>query len=273
LRIRGHGANRLARAYPQAHHCGNSRVRVLEPLTEACGTTEHQRVRSSIHGVTAPGRRTRERLLDVAEQLFGERGIDAVSLREIRLAAGARNAAAVQFHFENRTGLLQALTERHMPGIAGIQRDLYERLLEDNRENDARSLIEVLVRPAAVYLLRGPSERAWVKMMSDLMQRPDLRITQMVSEAPEIAQKVGAALYLQLCESMSPAIAQQRIVTLVQMSLYLCADRARVEDDHRATRMHLEGPVFVENLVDMVYGALFAAWTPPNEARKQPDRD
>jgi AcrR family transcriptional regulator len=125
--------------------------------------------------VTARGEQTREHLLDVAETLFGERGVAGVSLREIRLASGARNTAAVQFHFGSREGLLKALTERHMPGIAGIQRALYDEVIESGREADARSLVEVLVRPAAEYLTRGPSERAWVKIMADLGQAPELR--------------------------------------------------------------------------------------------------
>jgi AcrR family transcriptional regulator len=213
--------------------------------------------------MTAPGRRTRERLLDVAEQLFGERGIDAVSLREIRLAAGARNAAAVQFHFENRAGLLQAITERHMPEITTIQQGLYDATIAAGRENDSRSLVEVLVRPAAVYLLRGSSERAWVKIMSDLLQRPDLQVGQIVSSAPEIATKVGTTLYNQLAERMPDAIAAERLVTLAQTSLHMCADRSRLEDDETRSRPHLPGPVFVENLVDMVCGALFAPTTAP----------
>ena len=212
--------------------------------------------------VTAPGRRTRERLLDVAEQLFGERGVDAVSLREIRLAAGARNAAAVQFHFENRQGLMQALIDRHMPAITAIQRELFDATIAEGRGDDTRSLVAVLVRPAAIYLLRGPSERAWVKIMSDLLQRPDLHVQQMISSAPEIATKVGTALYEQLTERMPPEIAQERIVTLAQTSLHLCADRSRVEDDPSGTRVHLPGPRFVENLVDMVCGALLAPSTP-----------
>jgi AcrR family transcriptional regulator len=214
--------------------------------------------------VTAPGRRTRERLLDVAEQLFGERGVDAVSLREIRLAAGARNAAAVQFHFENRAGLMQAIVDRHLPAIAAIQRELFDAMLTEGRGEDARSLVAVLVRPAAIYLLRGSSERAWVKIMSDLLQRPDLHVQEMISSAPEIATKTGTALYEQLAARMPAEIAQERIVTLAQTSLHLCADRARVEDDPTGTRVHVPGPMFVENLVDMVCGALFAPHTAPS---------
>jgi AcrR family transcriptional regulator len=56
---------------------------------------------------------TRERLLDVGERLFGERGFAAVSVREITSAAGA-NVAAVNYHFSNKDGLLQAVFERRM---------------------------------------------------------------------------------------------------------------------------------------------------------------
>lgn len=59
--------------------------------------------------MTARGDQTRNHLLDVAEQLFGERGVNAVSLREIRIEAGARNTAAIQFHFGDREGLIRAL--------------------------------------------------------------------------------------------------------------------------------------------------------------------
>src|SRR5690348_10081248 len=56
--------------------------------------------------MTERGDRTREHLLDVAERLYGERGVASVSMREIRVASGARNTAALQFHFGDRDGLI-----------------------------------------------------------------------------------------------------------------------------------------------------------------------
>jgi AcrR family transcriptional regulator len=213
--------------------------------------------------VTVRGEKTREHLLDVAETLFGERGVNGVSLREIRLASGARNTAAVQFHFGSREGLLKALTERHMPGIAALQLALYDDVIETGREDDARSLVEVLVRPAAEYLTRGPSERAWVKIMADLGQAPELRLNQMVASAPPAAQKAGRVLYEQLVVLLPPALARERIVALAQISVHMCADRARLEDSPQDSRTHVPGDVFVENLVDMVTGALFAPLSAP----------
>src|SRR4051794_28452532 len=102
--------------------------------------------------MTARGDETRNHLLDTAERLFGERGVKGVSLREIRLTAGARNTAAIQFHFGDREGLLQALYARHMPRLAEHQQALYDALIASGREDDPRSLVEVLVRPSADYL-------------------------------------------------------------------------------------------------------------------------
>lgn len=212
--------------------------------------------------MTVRGQKTREHLLDTAERLFGERGVAGVSLREIRIAAGARNTAAVQFHFGNREGLYAALTKRHMPGIAALQEEFYDDMVQRGLEADPRALVEVLVRPAADYLTRGPSERAWVKIMADLAQAPSLRLKLMVVVAPPAAQKVGAVLYEQLTREIPAELARERVVAMAQIAVHMCADRARLEDEPDNSRRHVTGAVFVENLVDMVTGALLAPRRP-----------
>jgi AcrR family transcriptional regulator len=52
---------------------------------------------------------TKIRLLMTAERLFGTRGIDAVSLREIASEADAANTHAVQYHFGSKDGLMSAI--------------------------------------------------------------------------------------------------------------------------------------------------------------------
>jgi AcrR family transcriptional regulator len=53
----------------------------------------------------APGARA---LILTAERLFGEHGLNGVSLRQILAAAGQANSSAVQHHFGSRTGLIAA---------------------------------------------------------------------------------------------------------------------------------------------------------------------
>ena len=65
--------------------------------------------------VNSPTTSTRDRLLDVAERLFAERGVDATSLRAITTEAEA-NLASVNYHFGSKDGLfLEILARRTAP--------------------------------------------------------------------------------------------------------------------------------------------------------------
>jgi len=55
----------------------------------------------------ARGEATRELILVTAERLFAERGIAAVPLRDIGIAAGQKNNVAVQYHFGDRETLVR----------------------------------------------------------------------------------------------------------------------------------------------------------------------
>src|SRR5439155_5960126 len=58
-----------------------------------------------------------EQMILAAERLFAERGIGAVSLREIGSAAGQRNNGAAQYHFGTKRGLVDAIVEYRMQPI------------------------------------------------------------------------------------------------------------------------------------------------------------
>jgi AcrR family transcriptional regulator len=228
--------------------------------------------------MTTRGEQTRQHLLDVAEELFGARGFHAVSLREIRIASGARNTAAMQFHFGDRNGLVEALMARHMPRIAELQLGLFDRMVAEHRADDSRSLVEVLVRPAAEYLTWGAGGRAWVKIMAELSALPDLRANEMLSIAPAPAVEVGGTLFGQLCDHMPRTLAARRMVVLAQSAVQMCADRARIADadtgeDTGIMRQALPMAAFTENLIDITQGALFAPVSPETaRALVEPDR-
>jgi AcrR family transcriptional regulator len=64
----------------------------------------------------APASATKDRLLDTAEKLFAESGIDAISLRTITAEAGV-NLAAVNYHFQSKDALAMAVVERRFAPI------------------------------------------------------------------------------------------------------------------------------------------------------------
>ncbi len=67
--------------------------------------------------VDARGKSTRTRILDSAEYLFSENGVNGASLRTVVAHAGV-NTAAVHYHFGSKNGLLEAVFARRIVPIA-----------------------------------------------------------------------------------------------------------------------------------------------------------
>src|ERR1700760_3855813 len=58
----------------------------------------------------ARGEETRRRIIEVALRLFGERGYEGASTRDIATAAGV-NAPALRYYFDNKEGVYRACAE------------------------------------------------------------------------------------------------------------------------------------------------------------------
>ncbi|HET7721128.1 MAG TPA: helix-turn-helix domain-containing protein, partial [Acidimicrobiales bacterium] len=116
---------------------------------------------------------TPDRLLRAAERLFAERGVDAVSLREITRESGARNAIALQYHFTDRAGVVAAIAAKHEPGIEAARRALLD---EYEAGPDAgvelRPLAAALVRPLAAKLSDPDGGPEYLRIQADLLSRP-----------------------------------------------------------------------------------------------------
>src|SRR3546814_1202121 len=68
------------------------------------------------------------RILQAAEDCFGEHGIDAVSLRQIAIAAGQGNTATGQYHFGFKEGLLEEIINHRLPEMDQRKKTMSETL-------------------------------------------------------------------------------------------------------------------------------------------------
>src|SRR5688572_22207197 len=91
----------------------------------------------------ARGDAARAALVESAERLFAERGIEGVSLRDVSKAAGQRNNSAAQYHFDDRHGLVAAVYEHRMRRV-DARRHAFLAALD---ELDVRGLVEATVIP------------------------------------------------------------------------------------------------------------------------------
>ena len=70
---------------------------------------------------------TKERILDVAERLFAERGFPSTSLRDIT-AEAAVSLASVNYHFGSKEALLAALLDRRFRPMNDLRLERLDRL-------------------------------------------------------------------------------------------------------------------------------------------------
>jgi len=97
--------------------------------------------------VPARGDAAKAALVATAERLFAERGIEAVSLRDVSAAAGQRNHSAAQYHFGDRQGLVAAVYEARMSIVDERRHAYLDRLRATGRIDDVRGLVEAAVVP------------------------------------------------------------------------------------------------------------------------------
>jgi AcrR family transcriptional regulator len=127
-------------------------------------------------------RSTRERLLEEAVRLFGERGIEASSLRALTEAAGT-NIAAVNYHFGSKEGLLRAVIDRTMR-VTNTER---ARRLDELEAAQETPTVEELVRAfcePGMELLdqHGRSGPAVARFLGRVVAEPDPGVRQIFAE-------------------------------------------------------------------------------------------
>lgn len=188
-----------------------------------------------------------------AEQLFAERGLDGVSLREITAAAEVGNASAVQYHFGDRSGLVRAVLAKHHPAIEARRHALLDQYEADDAR-DLRTLTGALVRPLAAELDDPDGGAGYLQVMADLATAPRPVLSAASVEDPTDSTYRWRAL---VGPHLSPeALRLHRRFTAVQFTLGELARRGRdlrardvAPKDHR---------LFVSHLVDLVTAVLGA---------------
>jgi AcrR family transcriptional regulator len=117
--------------------------------------------------VTFPESGSKRRLLDAAEQLFAEKGFEAVSVRDITTLAKT-NVAAVNYHFGSREALLGMAMMRYMTPVTQERLARLE-IIEKKWSGKAAPLeeiIDALVRPLVTQVKKSElTERLFYKLI------------------------------------------------------------------------------------------------------------
>jgi AcrR family transcriptional regulator len=91
---------------------------------------------------------TRNNLMRAAEQLIARQGLENVTNRAITEAAGQKNESALQYHFGNRDGLIEAIHRERNAQIQKKRTELLDGLLEREPQPGLREVCALMVEPA-----------------------------------------------------------------------------------------------------------------------------
>ena len=154
-----------------------------------------------------PVESTRERLLNIAEQRFGEGGYEGTSLRAITVAAAA-NIAAVNYHFGSKEALLRAAVARAMAPVNTERRRRLDQL-EARGQPTAEQLIRAFIEPGLdLVLRRGERGPVVARFIGRVAFDPSQRIRELyAAESDPVEARYLAALQAALPRAAPESVA------------------------------------------------------------------
>lgn len=201
--------------------------------------------------------RAQQTLLDSAEELFAQHGIDAVSNRRITEHAGTANHSAIAYHFGGREGLLEALLARDVEKMAARRQELTSMLGEDA---DLRSILACRIIPWIEQLASLPVPSWRARFFSQVRATPNVasllaRSVTGSDDFPELNARMKSLL-----TSIPPRVLEARSGILGQLIIGICAEyEGRIHDGSEEENW-MEVGYF---LIDAGAGLLAAAVTAP----------
>ena len=191
---------------------------------------------------------TRDRLLDSAERLFAENGVDATSLRHITNDAEA-NLASVNYHFGSKEELFRQVFSRRVGPINRERLNLLD-ACEAQGTPSLECVLEAFLAPA--LRLRSDPEQGgehFMCLMGRLFSEPREWKMLIVSEFSEVFQRFGTALQKALPKHSREELTWNLFFTIGSMAhLMTAGDLLKTITEDRCDPADVEGTL--RRLVD-----------------------
>jgi AcrR family transcriptional regulator len=174
---------------------------------------------------------TRERILAVAERLFAENGLHAVSNRQISEAAGQGNNTAVGYHFGTKTDLVRAIIRKHTGDIERLRHEMVSAL---GKRPDTRDWVACLVRPVTEHLAALGAPTWYARFGAQVLADPVCREI-MLDEAlssPALREIVDG--FNSCAPELPDDVRAERSDMARQLIEHVCAERERALADGTA---------------------------------------
>jgi AcrR family transcriptional regulator len=202
------------------------------------------------------GEATRAALIEAAESLFAEAGVEGVSTRQIGAAIGSSNTNVVAYHFGSKDALIREVYRYRLPGIDRRRGELYREARRAGTSADAQTLVRAFFLPMLEQTDRE-GRHSYVRFLSGL-ERSGMIATrvELNDEFPETQE-----LFERLLDCL-PAAARSLFGERLRLVTALVTSALQLIDFEAHGDPALSGRLF-DDAVTMAAAALIA---PPNQA-------
>jgi AcrR family transcriptional regulator len=166
-------------------------------------------------------------IIVASERLFGQYGLDGISLRQIVVAAGQVNPSAVQHHFGSKRGLIQAVYEMRTPLVEAARQAKLDSM---NKRETIEELLAAHLEPI-IEVLPKAKRLLYARFMMRLLplsdaEHPHFSCLDMCAPSVEIMRRMLAHF---------PKLAPDIVTTRVRMAV--CVFLQGICDERRVRRL------------------------------------
>ncbi|MEN0078935.1 MAG: helix-turn-helix domain-containing protein [Pseudomonadota bacterium] len=175
---------------------------------------------------TSKRRDTRAALIHAAERLFAEKGLGGVSVRDITIAAGAKNQSALHYHFGGMEALIKEVFAHRFRDIEHHRIARLAEIDKAGQSGDVYALLSAGIAP----LLQGCLEeegRLYARFCVQLISDPRYDAGQLIDD---IGIQSASAIVHRLSEALTGLTAETvstRLRRVFTISVMITADYAR----------------------------------------------
>jgi AcrR family transcriptional regulator len=196
----------------------------------------------------------RTRLLDTAERMLDELGIDGVSLRTLTTRAGHKNASAINYHFGTRAQLIEAVFARGHAPVEARRHTMLD-ALEASPPVTPKAALEAVILPLA-ELLHDEAGRRHLRLILQGVAHPDFYARDVTDFGPSLVRAVPHVL--PLVAHLRPGLQMHRLRLGVGTVVFALGEQARLIDADPQPRKPVKYERFVADLIDSIVGFLKA---------------
>jgi len=189
----------------------------------------------------------------VGEALFAQEGIDGVSLRQVAAKAGQKNHHAVQYHFNSREGLVQAIFDYRMEQMDRHRLDMLQAADKEGLLENPRTIADIIFVPQ-LGVISELGDFSYANFLCQyLLRNSDAEFGRFGGNLPKGLTRVLGLLRSKL-DFLSDGAAQRRLITACFMFLNLLAVYTRDLESGRANEAFSDA---LEDTMRQIVAALF----------------